>query len=125
MSSVARQALRLVVMAKAPLSGYAKTRLIPALGEHGAAALAERLLHHTLEACVKADLGPVELHVVPGPSHPYWRDFPLPRAVTLTGSPRAIWASACGMPVETRGRWDRGSCCSAPTVRRSLCSACI
>ena len=37
------------VMAKAPEPGYAKTRLIPALGRAGAAALAERLLAHALE----------------------------------------------------------------------------
>jgi len=42
----------LVIMAKAPVPGFAKTRLIPALGEKGAALLAERLLHHTVETCL-------------------------------------------------------------------------
>ena len=32
--------VRLVVMAKAPLAGFAKTRLVPALGADGAARLA-------------------------------------------------------------------------------------
>ena len=36
--------VRIVILAKAPLPGFAKTRLISALGEQGAAQLAERLL---------------------------------------------------------------------------------
>lgn len=44
----ARLTVRFIVMAKAPRPGQAKTRLIPALGAEGAAALARRLLHHTL-----------------------------------------------------------------------------
>jgi len=39
----------LIVFAKAPVAGLAKTRLIPALGPDGAARLAERLLAHSLQ----------------------------------------------------------------------------
>jgi uncharacterized protein len=39
---------RVTVMAKAPLAGCAKTRLIPALGAPGAAALAECLLERAI-----------------------------------------------------------------------------
>lgn len=39
----------LVIMAKVPAPGRVKTRLIPALGAQGAAALASQLLTHTLE----------------------------------------------------------------------------
>jgi len=42
-------AAALVIMAKAPQPGLAKTRLIPALGADGAAQLAKQLLTHTLE----------------------------------------------------------------------------
>jgi rSAM/selenodomain-associated transferase 1 len=59
----------LIVFAKAPVAGQAKTRLIPALGAAGAAALAERLLVHAVEAAVAADLGPVELCVTPDAGH--------------------------------------------------------
>jgi glycosyltransferase A (GT-A) superfamily protein (DUF2064 family) len=38
----------LVIFAKAPVAGQAKTRLMPALGAEGAAALAARLLQHTV-----------------------------------------------------------------------------
>jgi len=44
-----------IVMAKAPVPGLAKTRLVPALGADGAAALAARLLEHALgQACAAA-----------------------------------------------------------------------
>lgn len=44
----------IIVFAKAPVPGLAKTRLAPALGAQGAAALAERMLHHTLAQAVAA-----------------------------------------------------------------------
>jgi rSAM/selenodomain-associated transferase 1 len=59
-----------VVFAKAPVPGQAKTRLVPALGADGAAALATRLLDHALAHAVGAGLGPVELCVAPGLAHP-------------------------------------------------------
>lgn len=62
----ATPACRIVVMAKAPLPGYAKTRLIPSLGVDGAAALARRLLAHAVANALRAGLGPVQLHCAPG-----------------------------------------------------------
>jgi uncharacterized protein len=56
---------QLIVMAKAPLPGLAKTRLIPALGVDGAAQLAARLLEHTLHQARAAQLGNVILACVP------------------------------------------------------------
>ena len=52
--------VRIVIFAKAPLAGLAKTRLIPALGQQGAAELAKRLLGHTLREALAAQVGPVE-----------------------------------------------------------------
>lgn len=43
------QKRHLIVFAKSPKAGLAKTRLIPALGADGAAALAKRLFEHTME----------------------------------------------------------------------------
>ena len=54
-----------IVMAKAPVAGFAKTRLIPALGAQGAAALAQRLLQHALDQARLAALGAVELCCAP------------------------------------------------------------
>lgn len=55
----------MIVFAKAPVPGYAKTRLIPALGSAGAASLATRMLHETLTRAVEAVIGPVELCCTP------------------------------------------------------------
>lgn len=58
-----------IVMAKAPVPGYAKTRLIPALGAGGAAELASRLLNHAVEQALAAKLGPVDLCCAPEYTH--------------------------------------------------------
>lgn len=63
-------ACSVIVMAKAPVAGFAKTRLIPALGAEGAAALAERLLQHAVAQALAAALGPVELCCAPDRHHP-------------------------------------------------------
>ncbi|WP_341890874.1 TIGR04282 family arsenosugar biosynthesis glycosyltransferase [Variovorax sp. YR752] len=57
-------------MAKAPVAGLAKTRLIPALGAEGAAALAARMLAHAVREALAAGLGPVTLCGAPDVSHP-------------------------------------------------------
>ena len=58
-------ALPVLVFAKAPRPGHAKTRLIPVLGADGAAALHARLIRLTLKTATRAALGPVELHGAP------------------------------------------------------------
>ncbi|HSM20899.1 MAG TPA: glycosyltransferase, partial [Rubrivivax sp.] len=59
-----------IVFAKAPVAGMAKTRLAPALGSARAAALAERMLRHALTQAAAADVGPVELCAAPDTTHP-------------------------------------------------------
>lgn len=77
-----------IVMAKAPVAGLAKTRLIPALGAEGAAALAQRLLAHALEQALQAarrgGLGNVELCCAPGAHHPGFAGWAGSPGVTLT-----------------------------------------
>ncbi|MGO1232672.1 MAG: TIGR04282 family arsenosugar biosynthesis glycosyltransferase [Marinobacter sp.] len=65
--------VRTIIIAKEPRPGFAKTRLIPALGARGAAQLADRLLRHTLKQALAAATGPVELCVAPNASAPYWQ----------------------------------------------------
>lgn len=55
--------VHIVIVAKAPQQGFAKTRLIPKLGKAGAANLAEKLLKHAVMQAVQAKVGPVELCV--------------------------------------------------------------
>ena len=54
-----------LLLAKAPQPGLAKTRLVPLLGAEGAAALQARLIKHALETAREASLGTIELHGAP------------------------------------------------------------
>ncbi|HHB12619.1 MAG TPA: glycosyltransferase [Chromatiales bacterium] len=65
--------LRVVVFAKAPEPGRANTRLIPALGERGAAALQGCMILHTLRTASRAGIGPVELWCAPDCTHRLFR----------------------------------------------------
>lgn len=76
-------ATTVVVFAKAPVPGLAKTRLIPALGAAGAAALAERFLRHTVAEAVAADLGPVVLYTTPDTTHAAFRALAAQHRVAL------------------------------------------
>jgi rSAM/selenodomain-associated transferase 1 len=58
------------VLAKAPLAGFAKTRLIPALGADGAASLQARLIARAVATAGAAAVGPVTLWATPDVSHP-------------------------------------------------------
>ncbi len=59
----------LIIFAKAPIAGFAKTRLIPALGALGAAALAQKLLDHAVAQALAADCDWVDLCVTPDVTH--------------------------------------------------------
>ncbi len=63
----------LVVFAKAPVPGFSKTRLQPALGALRTAALSERLLADAARRAASADFAYVELCVTPDYSHPAFR----------------------------------------------------
>jgi rSAM/selenodomain-associated transferase 1 len=77
-------ATRIVIFAKAPLAGFAKTRLIPVLGAEAAARLARRMLLQTLQEAAAAAVGPVELCVTPHSSHPAWHGLPALEGVCWT-----------------------------------------
>lgn len=66
------RSVRIVILAKAPIPGFAKTRLIPALGAEGAAALAARMQDDTITQALGAGVDVVELCVTPAPWHPAW-----------------------------------------------------
>ena len=54
-----------IVFAKAPQPGAAKTRLIPLIGAEGAARFHANMVKHTLGTALNARIGPVELHCAP------------------------------------------------------------
>ncbi|WP_445358816.1 TIGR04282 family arsenosugar biosynthesis glycosyltransferase [Microbulbifer sp. ANSA005] len=128
MSSFLLPPMRLVVMAKAPLPGYAKTRLIPTLGEKGAAALALQLLQDTLAEAVKANLGPVELHVAPNSRHPFWQEFKLPQGVKLYSQSEGdlgqrLWRAAKSSYAAGQGLFLLGTDCPALNAERLRAAA--
>ncbi|MBR0568909.1 TIGR04282 family arsenosugar biosynthesis glycosyltransferase [Azoarcus sp. L1K30] len=71
----------IIIFAKAPVAGFAKTRLNPVLGAHGAARLAQRMLLHTVAHAMAAQTGTVELCVTPSPADPAWHALSLPAAL--------------------------------------------
>jgi uncharacterized protein len=77
----------IAIMAKAPIPGLTKTRLIPSIGAHAAAILQERLTERTIATALAAAVGPVTLWCAPDPSHPSFRDLVTRHAVTLKRQP--------------------------------------
>lgn len=61
-----------MIFAKAPILGWVKTRLIPALGARSATQLYEKLLIKTLEVATESKVGPVELWCTPSTDHPFF-----------------------------------------------------
>lgn len=63
-----------MVFARAPVPGYAKTRLIPALGAGAAAHLYRQLLGRSLKTAFNSGVGPLQLWCTPDPEHPVLRE---------------------------------------------------
>jgi len=61
------------VLAKAPVAGFAKTRLVPVLGAARAASLQERLIARAVATTCDAAVGPVTLWATPDESHAVFR----------------------------------------------------
>jgi rSAM/selenodomain-associated transferase 1 len=73
-----------IIFAKYPTPGMAKTRLQPALGVDGTAQMARRLLLHSVEQAVATNYL-VELCVSPAPNDPCWRALDLPDTLHWSG----------------------------------------
>lgn len=85
MSNIKRIAI--AIMAKAPVPGLAKTRLIPSLGAHAAAVLQERLTERTVATALAATIGPVTLWCTPDPSHVSFRELVARHKIALKRQP--------------------------------------
>lgn len=79
--------VEVAILAKAPVAGLAKTRLIPHLGAEGAATLQGWLLRRAVATAVAADLGPVTLWCAPEIDHPAFAACPANGGVTLRRQP--------------------------------------
>ena len=77
------RATAVLVFARAPVAGHAKTRLISLLGEQGAADLSAQLTRRALRVALDARIGPVELWCAPDCGHPFLIDCADEFGVTL------------------------------------------
>lgn len=64
--------VQVAVLAKAPIPGLAKTRLIPALGPQGAARLQRQLTRAAVQTALDAGLGSVTLWCAPHAQHRFF-----------------------------------------------------
>jgi rSAM/selenodomain-associated transferase 1 len=81
------ESVAIAVMARAPVPGLAKTRLIPALGAHAAAVLQERLTERALAVALEAGTGPVTLWCTPRTTHAVFRELGARLPVDLRQQP--------------------------------------
>lgn len=70
----------IIIFAKFPARGMAKTRLQPALGLEGASLVAKQLLLHSVEQALASGFS-VELCVSPAPNDPCWQTLNLPKSL--------------------------------------------
>ena len=73
----------IAIFAKAPIAGFAKTRLIPQLGADGAAKLQTLLITRAVECAKSANLGAVSLWCMPDCSHPFFQEIAEKHSVAL------------------------------------------
>jgi uncharacterized protein len=76
-----------MILAKAPIPGFAKTRLIPAIGAHAAAVLQERLTERTVATALAAGIGPVTLCCDPDATHDTFLKMVTRMKITLRPQP--------------------------------------
>ena len=79
--------VQIAVLAKAPVPGFAKTRLIPALGAAGAARLQRYLALRTVQTALAADLGPVSLWCAPDTRHRFFRALRVTTGIQCLAQP--------------------------------------
>ena len=69
------QPVAVAILAKAPVPGTVKTRLVMMLGVHGSATLQSRLITRTVEIAAEAALGPIHLWTDPDERHPLFKEL--------------------------------------------------
>lgn len=81
------ESIAIAILAKAPVPGFAKTRLIPALGADGAAALQAKLIARAVATAAAAKVGPVTLWTAPDENHPLFKTLHQEFGVKLRRQP--------------------------------------
>ena len=78
----------IAILAQAPIPGFAKARLIPAIGAHAAAVLQERLTGRTVATALAAGIGPVTLCCEPDATHDSFLKMVARMKITLRPQPQ-------------------------------------
>jgi hypothetical protein len=78
----------IAILAKAPIPGFAKTRLIPVIGAHAAAVLQERLTERAVATALAAAIGPVTLCCAPDATHDSFLKMVARMKITLRPQPQ-------------------------------------
>ncbi len=78
----------IAILAKAPVPGMTKTRLIPALGASGAARAQRQFMGQTLHAAQQAKLGSITLWCAPNPQHRRFRALQKHLDITCLAQPQ-------------------------------------
>jgi len=78
----------IAILAKAPIPGFAKARLIPAIGAHAAAVLQERLTERAVATAFAAGVGPVTLCCAPDATHDSFLKMVARMKITLRPQPQ-------------------------------------
>lgn len=113
--------MRVVIFAKAPVPGRVKTRLIPALGDKGAAALAAGMLEHTISEALASGLA-VELCGDPDPAG-WYEGAPVARTAQGDGNLGARLARAAARVLGEEPVLLIGADCPALDRRRLRAAA--
>ena len=77
----------IAILAKAPQPGFAKTRLIPALGADGAAALQARMAAHAVKTASTSGIGPMTVWAAPDENHSFFQDLSANFPIALARQP--------------------------------------
>ena len=88
MSSPNTGPVSIAILAQAPIPGFAKARLIPAIGAHAAAVLQERLTGRTVATALAAGIGPVTLCCEPDATHDTFLKMVARMKITLRPQPQ-------------------------------------
>jgi uncharacterized protein len=104
MASATPEPVAVAILAKAPVAGAVKTRLIPALGADGAAALQKRLIARAVETACAAAVGPVTLWATPAPPHPCFADLVSRHKIALATQPEGDLGARMLAACEAAGR---------------------
>ena len=110
MSPPSNSTVAIAILAKAPIPGNAKTRLIPAIGAHAAAVLQERLTERAVATALAANVGPVTLWCAPDSTHTTFLKLVARSRITLRPQPDGdlgarmlVATAATGGPVLVMG----------------------